>query len=90
MRTVPFNQPINQCTKKWKGKCNLEQNIENENAIWKVQGSMYKKMKGPPIDNLLVDKCKISTRFVEVIFILSFIAQIWKGFIIIIIVSVSS
>jgi len=30
MRTVPFNQ----CTKKWKRKCNLEQNIENENAIW--------------------------------------------------------
>jgi hypothetical protein len=40
MRTVPFNQPINQCTKKWKGKCNFEQNIEKENAIWKVQGSM--------------------------------------------------
>jgi hypothetical protein len=53
MRTVPFNQR----TKKWKGKCNLEQNIENENAIWKVQGSMLDLTvwNGPPIDNLLVD-----------------------------------
>jgi hypothetical protein len=92
MRTVPFNQPINQCTKKWKGKCNLEQNIEKEMQFekFKVKCLTWQSGMGHQLTTCLWINVKLGLRFVEVIFILSFIAQIWKGFIIIIVVSVSS